>query len=419
MALPYELKKVDELISETIHPKKLFNENSVTTSKQFGDWERSARSELTKAKKRIKPTAYSFLKEKHKRLYIRHHQSAIIHLLDLLFHYLYPVEYHELPEKPSDGRTERLYKRLFKECFDLLTYLRDTFPTSWKQDHKVPDSEIMRVQYEWKLRLPAIKRKMLIGNSDRKLVKLVLELLNAYSDKTLDVSLTYYEVTYMNELFQSLENLKKVVAANNFCPPINTLIIYLNLNKTSFKDYFSDCICTDVNKATAVKEKLDKLFFYYKQINQMHTKPGAALLPGAKSVKDEIREWLAGEIKYLQKTQNLGLIVPARFRNDTEYKKGLWVNYTIEEIGLLHRLQYEARFITNKKVKPMIEDLSKFVHTSSVHNISAKNLYNSFYNIDPATIQSVSDKLFALINHLRKIEGQLKRKAKEKQSLRK
>jgi len=250
-------------------------------------------------------------------------------------------------------------------------------------------------------------------------VKLLFALLDLVCDKTNHVILTYYSLHYINDLLASLENLKAVTNGNNFCPPLNVLIIYLNLNETDFKDYLADFICVDVNRISTVKEKLDKLYFYYKQISQMHTKPGAALIQQARSVKDEMKDWLAGEIKYLQKTQSLGIIVPARFRNDTEYKKGIWCTYTVEEIALFHRLQHEAKYITNKKVRPMIEDLSKFIHTATVHNVSAKNLYNSFYNIDLATIQSLNDKLFNLISQLRKIESHIKRKTKEKQSFRK
>jgi hypothetical protein len=419
MAIPYELEVLDELISETIHPKQLFNENSVTTSKQFAAWERFAALQVAKARKRLKPITYGFLKEKHKKLYILQHQSATIHLLDTLFHYLGPGEYKELAEKETDSRIEKLYKRLLGHCNFFLSYIQDTFSGYWNDEQKISEIELMKVQESLLVRLPGIKRKLSRISTDKKLVTLFVKLLEPVSDKTNVIDLTYSDLAYINDLVVNLENLKPVSKLDDSCLPLNVLIIYLNLNQTDFKDYLSDFICTAVNQVSTVKEKLDKLFFYYKKISQMHIKPNVALVRQSRSVKDEMKDWLAGEIKYLQKTQNLGIIVPARFKSNIEYKRGIWCTYTVEEIALLHRLQHEAGFITNKKVRPMIEDLSKFVHTVSVHNISPKNLYNSFYNIDSTTIQSLNDKLFTLVNQLRKLESQLKRKAKEKQTLRK
>ncbi|HMU46136.1 MAG TPA: hypothetical protein PKC72_07200 [Chitinophagaceae bacterium] len=419
MVLPYELEVLDNLISETIHPKKIFDEKTVISPRQFAAWETTAKLQFAKVRKRLKPVAYSFSKERHKKLYVKRQQSATIYLLDLLFHYLYPAKAKDLEERNTDTKIEKLYKRIFKECHRLLNFIQDTFPTSWDLDQKIPDSEMIFFQQQSQVRLVTVKRKLARLKADKRILKLLFELLDPITDNTSAISLSYRSLAYTSELITALENLKPGSTTANICPPLNVLVIYLNLNSTEFKDYIADCICSEVNTMNSVKEKLDRLFFYYKHINQMHTKPGVALIQDARSVKDEIKEWLAGEIRYLQKTQNLGIIVPARFKNETEYKQGIWCTYTVEEIALLHRLQHEAKFITNKKVRPMIDDLSKFIHTSSVHNISAKNLYNSFYNIDLDTIQSLNDKLFTLISHLRKLESQVKRKAREKQSPRK
>ena len=416
MALQYELEVLDELISENFHPKNLINGNSPVTPQQVNAWLNKALSEENKIRKRLKLVTYGFLKEKHKRIYIQQHQSAIIRLLDRIVNYLYPKDIGHMLEQKTDTPVEKLYKRVFGSCRELLDYIQETFPEYFSHDLKIPDFLLMQSQLQWEFRLSSIRRQLQKIKADKKLVQLLFSILSNICDHTNCISLSYRTHTYINDLLSGLENIKEVKNTNNSCPPLNRLLVSLDFNETGFKDYLVEMICENVNIAKTVKEKIDRLSFYYKEIGQMHRKPGVSFHHGVRSVKDDLKEWLAREIRYLEKSENLGIIVPARFHDSPQYKRGIWYTYTIEELALLQRIQHEANYITNSNIIAMMEDLSKIAHTATQHNISYKNLKNLFYNIDLNTIDSLHEKLLILIRKLQNIKAVVIKKEKTKRS---
>ncbi|HVT84906.1 MAG TPA: hypothetical protein VHD35_06870 [Chitinophagaceae bacterium] len=416
MALHYELEVLDELISEDLHPKNVLKGNTIVTDKQVSAWLNKAVLLKRKARKRIRSTAYSFLEEKHKKIYINQHISSLIRLLDTLFNYLSPKEVGDMAERKEDLPAEKLYKRLYSYCLHLLNYLHDHFSECFNPNFKMPEYEFRKSQHEWRNNLSSLKRKLLRLKADRKLVDLLFTFLNDFCDPANNTSFSFSSHRYINDLLSGLESLGKMRKINSQCPPLNLLLVYLDFNETSIKDYMVQRICENVNPLKTVKEKVDKLYFYYKEISQMHRKPGISFYPQASSIKEDLKDWLAREIKYLEKSQTLGIIVPAKFQDVPQYKRGIWYTYTIEELALLQRAQHEAGYITNTNIIALMEDLSKIAHTATQHNISYKNLKNLFYNIDLDTIDSLHDKLLIMIRKLQNLKAITIRKQKTKQS---
>jgi hypothetical protein len=414
LAFNYELELLDELISETLHPKKLIDETAPITSRQVNTWLNTALTEKNKIRKRLKPVTYGLLKEKHKRLYIQQQQSALIRLLDALYNYLAPADPSGMVERNVDSPLEKLYKRLFTYCQELLNYIQDTFPEYFINDLKAPEYDILRVQDQWRLRLPALRRKLLKLGSDKLLVQLFFSLLNNISEPTVPADISYRTIEYINQLLTALENLDKTDTTRDYFHSFIVTLVYRDFNETDFKNYLVEIICEVVNAQKTIKEKIDKLSFFFKEISQMHSKPGISFHPDAPSLKEDMKKWLSGEIKYLEKSENLGIIVPARFHDTPQYKRGIWYTYNIKELALLQRVQHDAGYITNQNIVTMMEDFSKIAHTSTQHNISFKNLKNLFYNIDLDTIDSLHEKFLILIRKLQNLKAEIIKKEKAK-----
>ena len=419
MHLIYELEVFDELITEDLHFKKLIARKTPVTDSRLTIWLNKAFAEKKKARKRFKPVTYSFSEEKHRQLYIRQHQSALVRLLDTLYDYLSPADTSGMTERNTDTHIEKLYKRLYAYCLRLLNYLQDSFPEYFNTDQRLPDFELLKLQAGWKERLPGIQKRLVRLKLDKKLSKLLVTKLNYYCDFTGGFIISYRTKDYISELFTSLEKLSGPNDLEGIHHPLVCLLISLNYNETDFKDYLAEEICLRVNDTRTVKEKIDKLCFYYKEFGNMHGVPGSILYRGIASVKDDMRTWLAAEIKYLEKSENLGIIMPARFTDDPQYKRGIWYNYTIQELALMQRVQHEAGYITNSNIVGMMEDLSKIAHTATQHNISYKNLKNLFYNIETDTIDSLHNKLLLLIRKLQDIKAGIIKKEKEKRTSKK
>lgn len=416
MALNFELEVLDEMISENLHLKNLIDKKSRITSTQVTNWLDKALAAKRKARKRFKPVTYSFPEEKHRQLYIRQHQTVLIRLLDTLYGYLSPFKESGMAEHAADSNLERLYKRLYAYCLKLLTYLHDNFPEYFNPDHKLPDFELLKLQHQWKERLSVVQKRLPSLKTDKRMSILLVAKLSAIFNHTNDINLTYRSQAYIHKLLLELESLRVIKTETGFRHPLILLLIQLNFNETAFKDYLADDICTAVNELKTSKEKIERLSFYYKEFANMHTKAGMALYTDITSVKDDMKTWLAREIKYLEKSKNLGIIVPARFADDPQYKRGIWYTYTIQELALLQRIQHDAGFITNSNIVGMMEDLSKIAHTATQHNISFKNLKNLFYNVELGTIDSMHNKLLLLIRKLQDLKAGIVKKEKEKRT---
>lgn len=416
MALQYEMEVLDELIFETLHPRNLINENTSVSGQIAKPWLGKALSEKNRIRKKFKAVTYSFPKEKHRRLYIQQHQLSLIRLQDRLFNYLCPKDTAEMREKKTDSPLEKLYKKTFDYCSELLQYLQETFPCYFSHDFNMPEYELMQAQEQWKVRLQSLRSGLLKVKPDKKLVSILFNTLNNLCDHTILNSLSYRTHAYINELMAGLENIKEIRKLNSTCPPLNVLLIRFDFNDTEFKDYLVETICNNVNLLKTAKEKIDRLSFYYKEIGQIQRKTGHSYNPRARSVKDDLKEWLVREIKYLEKSENLGILVPASFHESPQYRRGIWYTYTIEELALLQRVQYEASYIANTNIIAMMEDLSRFAHTATQHNISYKNLKNLFYNIDLATIDSMHNKFLFMIRKLQDLKAGIVKKEKLKKT---
>ncbi len=414
MALPYELESLDTMISENLHPKHWLHETTTPElEKQLLIIGQQAHDENNRFRKRIKPVAYSLEKEKHRELFIRQHISALIHLLDTLTHFLMPGIHETFASSPGDTQLSKIYKSLYLSFRETLEELQTCFPQYVNYDHKVPDHEWALLQNKWSNEIKNIKQKLSKLKTDKSLIDMLLAYLYNITDSTIQPTISYRKMRYLNDLLIGISNLKQTKRIANQCPPITTLLIYLDFNTTEFKDYLVDFICENAASLVDPKARIERLSFFYKQISQLHIRPGATLRPASKSVKEDLKDWLAREIKYQEKTHTIGFITPANFNQDV-YNKGIWYNYSIEELALFKRIEHEAGLISNKKIRPMIDDFAKIAHTSTQHNISPKNLYNLFYNIDLSTINSLHDKLFLLINHLQRIKSEVVQKQKDK-----
>jgi hypothetical protein len=414
MALPYELESLDTLISDNLHPKHWLHEKTTPElEKQLLIIGQQANDEINKFRKRLKPVAYGFEKEKHRELFIRQHISALTHLLDTLTHFLMPGIHETFTSTPGDSQLCTIYKSLYLSCHETFEELQTGFSQYCNYDHKIPDHEWTLLQHKWSNEIKIVKQKLTKFKTDKSLIEMLLAYLYNITDSSVQPTICRRKMRYLNDLLIGISNLKQTKRTSNQCPPITTLLVYLDFNTTEFKDYLVDFICENAGTLTDPKARIERLSFFYKQISQMHIRPGATLRPASKSVKEDLKDWLAREIKYQEKTHTIGFITPATFNQDV-YNKGIWYNYSIEEMALFKRIEHEAGLITNKKIRPMIEDFAKIAHISSQHNISSKNLYNLFYNIELSTINSLHDKLFLLINQLQKIKSQAIQKQKEK-----
>lgn len=406
MALYYELEALEVLIKESLHPKNLLHENLIA-SKEFEHWNQTILQEKEEVKKRLKKVTYSYSKENHRRLYIQQHQFGITHLKNVLIDFLLPKDAGGLIEMPGDRPEIRLYKRCLAAMKDLFSFIREEFPQYFNYDEKVPASTLLNLQDGLKQRITKLKKQLLKAGHDSPLIELVIQTIQIHCYNKTYQPLTYKKLSYLKALLQAMEEMKPEELPASHYPPLIVLLMYMNFNFPGFKNYFVKLIQAEINNCISLTDKIEIISFHHKEISQLPMKPEMALTPESYSVQLELVTWLFNEMTHLEKKQTLGLVAPIQFKEpgDPEAEKGIYSMLTVEELGLLLKIQKDTNLLKNKNMKQVARSIAEHWHSKQKENISWQYLYNSMSTVEMGTIRSLEDKLVGLVNGLRKMRG--------------
>ncbi len=410
MALHYELEVLEALIKDELHPKNLLHENSVSES-QFVNWTGILFQESDGIKKRIKKRTYTYTKENHRRLDIRQHQFAVIHLQNTVVDFLLPKDATGLAERPGDSAIVQLYKRVVYVLRDLLEFIKDEFPQYFDFDEKIPISKLMQLQEGLKERLSKLKKQLIKIGQDAALVDILIQTIIIRCHNETCQPLTFARWKYLKELMTALERMKTVEGFTSHYPALIVQLVYMNFNATVFKNYLVKHIHAEINAAGSLQEKIEVISFHHKEISQLRVKPGMALAPNLSSVQLDLVTWLFTEMTHLEKKQTLGIVAPVEFKeierpvSKEDREKGIYSNLTSEELGLLLRALKEQELIRNRNMRQAAQSLATHWHSKQKENISWQHLYNSMSTVDVGTIRSLEDKLVGMVNWLRRMRG--------------
>lgn len=112
-------------------------------------------------------------------------------------------------------------------------------------------------------------------------------------------------------------------------------------------------------------------------------------------------------MSHLERKKNLGIVAPVEFKakENPGLEKGIYSQFTIEEMGLLLHALQETELVRNKNMKQAAQSMAEHWHSKQKENISWQYLYNSMSTVEMGTIKSLEDKLITMVNWLRKMRG--------------
>lgn len=406
MALGYELEVLEALIKETIHPKKLLTKKDIA-ARQFEEWTDQLQQEAATIKKKIKKTTYSYSKENHRRLYIQQHQFPIIHLKNIVVEYLLPKDASCLAEQPDDSNLPKLYKRCINVLRELLYFIKEEFPQYFDYDEKIPVSKLLLIQDGLKTRLARLRKQLIKTEQETNLIELLLQTIFVHSNNETCQPLTYSRWQYIKELLASIEKMQPADGYASHYKMLVVQLVYMNFNATVFKNYLVKLIHAEINAAATLQEKIEVISFHHKEISQLPVKSGMALAPTLPSVQLDLVTWLFTEMTHLEKKTTLAIVAPVQFKEpgDAEAEKGIYSVLTVEEIGLLFKVQKETGLIKNKNIKQLARCVAGHWNSKQKENISWQYLYNSMSSPDVGTMRSLEDKLVGMVNWVRRERG--------------
>lgn len=409
MPLHYELEVLDDLVSVILDPKNFLYKNTIS-NQQFENWNDILMHEKVDIRKRLKNATYSFTKENRRIIYIRQHQSVITRLINTLVDFLMPKDIRALDEMNDDVKLVRLYKRCLSVLHELLVFLQEEFKHYFNEDERIPANQFLIIEHELKPKLVKIKKYLIRAGHDPILADLITETINQHCCFQNCNGLTYRKVGYLETVMGALEKVNPDEIMASHYPTLPALLVYLNFNATSFKNYLVKLIHGEINAGASIEDKIETISFHHKEISQLSIKPGMSLSPAMPSVQLDLVTWLFTEMSHLEKKQTLGIVAPIQFKDgaDMDGEQGIYSQLTVEELGLFLKSLKETGLVKNKNMKQVARSMAKDWHTKQKEHISWQYLYNSMSACEMNTISSLDSKMMDVVNWLRKMRGGLK-----------
>lgn len=406
MVPQYELELLEQLISITLHPKKLLNETLVKKNKD--EWLRIAAQETERIKKALKTGLFFFKKVRTRSLYIHQHRVGIVNQQDLLYHYLSGLELKNPFTKTKYAVRIDLFNQLTILLDDLLHFIEQYCHQAFPPECLLTIKQSNQFKEQLKDRLEKVQGNLLTYSNNNELPELVSSVLYEFFNNENKGQISYTEKEYTNYLLAKLESIQQSLSFSYYAV-LTEMLIQLNFNSPVFNNYLLGSILKEINETESENEKLERLCFHLKEIKQIIVIPGWALYPALITVQKYITDYLQYEKRYFKKLKSLSLFAAPVYISKVEEQESIHLQMSVEELGLFTNIQKQAGLLKNPNMRSLAKLLAASHRSLRRDKISWQNLYNCFSKVEMNTINSLDDKLITMVNTLRKIKSDLKK----------
>jgi hypothetical protein len=218
-------------------------------------------------------------------------------------------------------------------------------------------------------------------------------------------NITFRRLIYLKYLVSELMQLAKPEAKIDYSKLVFEHLFYLNFNSFSLVEYATSKIRKEIEALPSITSQLEYLSRTLKELNQTQIKPSFALKPKRDSLKDILSKWLEEEIHFIEKKQQLTLMMPPgvqRFENLNDFK--VKTTLSVPQIAYLVRILKDTGIITNDNKTDLIRFFSKYFSSVNNENISQESLRSKFFAYERSTVTHIQRVLTKLMDHSKKNE---------------
>jgi len=352
--------------------------------------------EINQEVERIKQTfvheVFSFEDEQHLERYIQYHQQALIRLMD---------EAAQQKELKANAKHKNAYQTTYSLLQDLLTFIERHFAKYFDQDAKAPESYIATAKEDAFTKLNELQNGLKERNADPRIVDLMLYAVRKIADEG-TVRTTYRKVMYAKNIQKELFRLFEKPETPEIDAELRQLMYYLNYNSIKTFAYHTHYINILLADAETRADKIEKLSFVLKEVNQAQVKPGIRFKQDAPSLKDQLTCYISEEIDYLERVQHLSSNPHERSQDSFLDTFKLKLELSVAQLAYLIKVFIEVKLIQNKSLTELLRFLVKFVVTKRAESISYDSLRAKHYNVERSTKESVKSMLLAMVRYIEK-----------------
>ena len=390
MSLHYELEALDDLISESFHPKTLLA--TKPDRKQIQDWTDFVFQERERIRKKMRKSINAFAEENKKHVYIQLQQTGITRLLDTVLHYLLPKDVEGMEITGRETGVDKVYKTTYQVLHALLICLRDNYPSYFSYTAKLPDAYKWKAELVIERNLKTIKKWLQQEKAATAFTEMICEPFEYFLIPENEFS--YRELSYLQELQTVLLDIVKQ-KTENIEDNISEKLFYQNFNSVLFYNYYILKLKEEASERKNVADLVEFYSWHVKILNQRIVKPDCVYLPHLESIRDQLVFWIAEDLHYLNKKHQLSLALPVARETAKDKIKKVHVSLTVPDLALGARLLLDD-VIINTNYTELMERIAKNFRTNRRESLSNNNTYNEGFNISVVTKEKMKSLLLKL-----------------------
>jgi hypothetical protein len=391
--MQYYLKILDDLIVKKMNlssTKVAIDENILK------EWLNTSQIEAGKLKEIITEQVFRLTEPKDIKHFISKHHSRLIHLSDLLLYY---IDQNSIKGTFKSGNSVNVQKAIFLVVDDLLHFIWKHYSEYCNKDQKIPEKYRFFIVQEFSKVLEDILRVR--KNHEKILLDISLMPIRKVVENN-QTRITFRSVYYLRDLLHEIT--QYIANSNNDKEETNLIkrLIYINYNSIHFTNYLVFNINCQLAKIDSITEKIEKLTWCLKMINQIPIKPGSIFNPKQTEIKEFVIQWILEEISFLEKKLQLAGI-PGVEQQIKEQNFKVTTELSVPQVACLIRLLVESGVIKNKNKTELIQFYARYTQSKRKENITFQSFRSKFYNIDEFSKQEIKKLIIHLLNEINKL----------------
>lgn len=381
-SVQYELHEFERLSS----PQEFRHEHKKKT-----DLTKLISSEVERIKQTFIHEVFSFEDERHLERYIQYHQQALIRLLDKA----------ALHSESGSSQERDGFKMLHTGLENLLSFVERHFTKYFDQDVKAPEGYIKVASSDLKKAAQRIDKALSERKADPRLNVLLTQVLREIFERSDENTITYRMVLYAKTVVKEINSLlTRSEPMQDINEELRQLLYYLNYNSVKVLTYHAHFITALIDAAETRSEKIEKLSFILKKLNQAQVNPGMRYYPPGPSLKDQLNSYINEEIEYQEKLQQLNAPSPDRPHNPFSSGFRLKFDASVSQLAYLLRVLVETKIIINNNLTQVLQFFARYVETQQSDSVSFGSLRSKFYTLETGTRDSVRNMLLSMLQYI-------------------
>lgn len=361
-----------------------FNPNSITfNAVSAGDLLLLSETLITESQKiqiQLKNEVFALRKKRQIRLLVRKYHSTLIFLLDNVIENRKNVTLCA-PDLSNNIDT------IISILDELLFFIENRFSTYLSLDERVPITYLIVARNELELKLEHLKRKKWSTTTHQNIMEIVITVLSRLVKSSEGYKITYRQILYQKELFKNMDDIEEAEEKLNFYTSLDELLIRLNFNSQEYISCVIERINSNLNTQTNLNDRMSRLLFSFKEINQLYCNDKVMFEPSQQNIKGVLHNWFKCEMAYLEKEIELNIgpkigsiIKPIDGLVTIENK--IECVLSTDQMGLILRATDESRILKARSMSQIFKTIVPHLSTPFKKDLSYQSVRSKSYNAE-------------------------------------